>query len=112
MTTRENLHVHYSAELYDHYTAGFLRAYDDLAEARVLEEKAAFPGGGVLLDVGAGTCQLLIRLAQHAELRGWRFLAVDYFQDMVDTAREATRQHGVADRIEIVQGGCPRAALR
>lgn len=105
MSTRENLHVHYSADLYDRYTSTFVRAYDDMAVARVLQEKAARPPGpGVLLDVGAGTCQLLIRLAHHEALAGWRFVALDFFQDMVDQAREAARQQGVADRIEIVQG--------
>jgi ubiquinone/menaquinone biosynthesis C-methylase UbiE len=103
---RENLHVHYSAESYDKYTEGFVRIYDEGMIKRLLQEGGA--RGGVLLDVGTGTAQLLIKIAALPALEGLRMIGVDYYQDMVDEARKAVALERLQGRIEVLQADAHR----
>lgn len=101
---RENLHVHYSADLYDHYTASFVQAYDDAFLKQLLKERYRLPEtDAILVDIGTGTAQFLIRLAQLPEFDGIRLIGTDYFQDMVDVALAAVQKSNLGDRIEIEQ---------
>lgn len=101
---RENRHVHYSAELYDHYTASFVGSYDRALLERLLEEKRQWRGdGGVLIDVGTGTARFLVQVAERPEFDGVRLIGTDYFDDMVERARATVRECGLSERIEIRQ---------
>lgn len=101
---RENLHVHYSADLYDHYTASFVQAYDDAFLKRLQSERHRLPEtDATLVDIGTGTAQFLIRLAQLPEFDEVRLVGTDYFQDMVEVAIAAVQKSSLGDRIEIQQ---------
>jgi len=79
---RNDLHVHYSASLYDHYSRHGVEGFDLLTTARVLNEvRQRAPGA--LLDVGTGTGVLPIKLAQRVECAQWRIVGTDFFEDMI-----------------------------
>lgn len=101
---RKNLHVHYSAADYDQYTERFVEVYDDAMIKRLVKEQRSRRAGGVLLDVGTGTAQLLIKLAAVSELKDVRLIGVDYFQDMVDEAERAVALNNLQHRIEVLHG--------
>lgn len=98
---KNQAHVRYSAQEYDHLTAHFLKRFDDpLAEAIVKEVAPRLPGA-VLLDVGTGTARFLIHLAKLEALAGLRLVGTDLFPDMIDQARHAVEQEGCS-RIELL----------
>ncbi len=99
---RPNLHVHYSAELYDRYSQRFLAWYDDFMIRRLLFERRGHPLGGVLLDAGTGTARLLLKMALRPELKALRFIGTDYFPDMVGLAVRNTRERGLDGRVKIL----------
>lgn len=99
---RDNLHVHYSAEAYDRYTETSVETYDDGMIRRLrLEEKLRRRQPRVLVDVGTGTAQLLIKIARCPELAHYRLIGTDFFSDMISTAEEAVAKQKLDDRIEI-----------
>lgn len=101
---RENLHVHYSAEDYDRYARTGVEAYDDGMIRRVLQEQRIMRcAAPKLVDVGTGTAQLLIRMAEDARFKSFELIGTDYFQDMLDTAAEAVAEAGHTDRIRLQQ---------
>ncbi len=100
---RKNLHVHYSAQDYDQYTERFVEVYDDAMIKRLIDERQRRAAGGVLLDVGTGTAQLLIKIAAVSELKDVRLIGVDYFQDMVTEAERAVAENNLQQRIEVRQ---------
>jgi len=102
-TTRQNLHVHYSAEDYDWYTRQALQEYDDGMMRRLRQEqwlmRCAEPR---LLDIGTGTARLLIRMIQDPQFASYELIGTDFFEDMLDEAREAIAESGVdASRIQL-----------
>ncbi|HUZ45974.1 MAG TPA: class I SAM-dependent methyltransferase [Terriglobia bacterium] len=99
---RANLHVHYSADLYDRYRERFLDWYDDFMIRRLLFECRGRPMGGVLLDAGTGTARLLLKMALRPEFKALRFIGTDYFPDMVELAARNARASGLAGRVEIL----------
>lgn len=101
-SVRANLHVHYSADLYDRYSERFLNWYDDFMIRRILFESRSHPLEGVLMDVGTGTARLLLKLALRPELQTLRFIGTDYFPDMVGLAARNARESGLAGRVEIL----------
>jgi ubiquinone/menaquinone biosynthesis C-methylase UbiE len=101
-STRANLHVHYSADLYDRYSERFLDWYDDFMIRRLLFECRGRPKDGVLLDAGTGTARLLLKMALRPEFTALHFIGTDYFPDMVELAVRNTRETGLANRIDIL----------
>jgi len=101
-SARANLHVHYSADLYDRYSERFLNWYDDFMIRRLVFEFRGHPLGGILVDVGTGTARLLLKMARRPELEALRFIGTDYFPDMVELAARNARESGLAGRVEIL----------
>ena len=101
---RENIPVHYGPELYDNYTAESVEAYDD-AMIRRLQQEIRLMGKGprTLVDIGTGTAQLLIKIARLPEQPRLTLIGTDYFEDMIDKARETVASHGLEDAIAIEQ---------
>jgi len=61
---RDNMPVHYSAADYDRYTTDAVSTYDDGMIRRLLQEyRLMGRGKRVLLDIGTGTAQLLLKIA-------------------------------------------------
>jgi len=56
--------------------------------------------GSVILDAGCGTCSHSIRLAE----RGFTVRGVDISVEMLKVARDAVKERGLSDRIEVLQG--------
>lgn len=100
--SRIDQHVRYTAHEYDDYTAKFVKPYDDLMAKRVVEEYQRRSGPLRLLDVGTGTAQFLIQLAQLPALSGLTLIGTDLFEDMVEHARQSVESAGVAARVELV----------
>lgn len=101
---RQDLHVHYSAELYDHYTTHGVEQFDQLTIARVLGDirrRGGVPGR--LLDIGTGTGVVPLKLASRAECGNWELTGADYFEDMLAIARENQKRQNPAKEVEFVQ---------
>jgi ubiquinone/menaquinone biosynthesis C-methylase UbiE len=96
-----NRHVRATPQQYDSYTSKAIQPWDDLLISRVLEERPSRPWGGRLLDIGAGTGVLLIKLCSVAELGDLELIATDYFEDMLDVARKRIVEAGVGGRIRV-----------
>ena len=108
MQSKPNLPVQYSAKLYDQYTAQQIRNYDDLMAHSLLAAYREHGGDALTLDIGTGTGQLLIYLAQAPEFDRMRFEGLDLFDDMVAQARQNVHDHALDARIRIVQGDVHR----
>jgi ubiquinone/menaquinone biosynthesis C-methylase UbiE len=100
--SRADTHVRYSAREYDAYTAQFVKPYDELMAKRILEERRKRPGLKRLVDVGTGTAQFLVYLAQLEGLDDLELIGTDLFSDMIDAASEAVKQAGLEHRIQLV----------
>ena len=94
--TRQNLHVHYSAEDYDRYTRQALQEYDDGMMRRLRQEqwlmRCSEPR---LLDIGTGTARLLIRMVQDPRFGSFELIGTDFFEDMLDEARQAIAESDI-----------------
>jgi len=99
---RSNLHVHYSSELYDRYSASSLEAYDDLMLRRLVSECRLRPSARTLLDVGTGTARFLLRVADDPALQALHLTGTDFFDDMLVIARRNVERANRGDRIELV----------
>ncbi len=98
----ENMHVHYSAEKYDEYTANSVANYDKRMLKRLKIELRFLPAGPKqFVDVGTGTAQLLIRIARDPAFKDFSFVGTDFFEDMVFKARETVDKEGLSERIQI-----------
>ena len=98
----QNVHVHYSAEQYDEYTAESVKTYDNRIIKRLKIELRFLPAGPKqFLDIGTGTAQLLIQIARDADFQDFSLIGTDYFEDMVDKARETVSKQGLGERIHI-----------
>ncbi len=101
--TRDNLHVHYSAQDYDRYTAAFVAAYDKLLLNHLAAAVARRRGEpGILLDVGTGTAQLLAQIAFRPAFEHLVLVGTDYFPDMIALARSAVAAAGVGHRVRLL----------
>src|SRR5262249_30556524 len=105
---RKNMAVRYSAEKYDHYTAQFTAPWDEgilwRASVDLRRQTAAAP---LLLDVGTGTAQLLIKMAERPAFDRLRMIGLDFFDDMLEAAQKNVARCGLTQRIEIVPGDAP-----
>jgi len=99
---RTNLPVAYSADEYDNYTAHAVDEFDDRMLRRIrLELRFMRKGPRRLVDVGTGTAQLLVQIAASPHFANIEIVGTDYFEDMVDKARETVRNRGLQRRIRI-----------
>ncbi len=98
---RENLRVRNSAEDYDRYTASFVDFYDRGMISSLQKRYESRAGAGTLIDIGTGTAQLLVKLAGVQELSALNIIGTEFFDDMVERARETVRESGLEDRIRI-----------
>ena len=96
---RNDLHVHYSASLYDHYSRHGVEGFDLLTTARVLNEvRQRAPGA--LLDVGTGTGVLAIALAKRLHRP---VVATDIDPIAVRTAHNNARDNGVGNEVFAIE---------
>lgn len=86
---RTNMPVHYSAGKYDEYTRHSVEVHDERTIRRLRQEYRALGRSPcMLIDVGTGTAQLLIKLAAHKEMQWKKIIGTDIFDDMLAKARE------------------------
>lgn len=97
-----NKPVDYTAAHYDAFTSAHVRPYDKILLSRLQEELAAIPAPKRLLDVGAGTGQILLQLAALPYFQGLHLLALEYFMDMVAATQENFAKAGVLERASTV----------
>jgi ubiquinone/menaquinone biosynthesis C-methylase UbiE len=99
---RSNLPVAYSADEYDKYTANSVDEFDDRMLRRIrLELRFMGKGPRRLVDVGTGTAQLPVQIASSPHFSNFEIVGTDYFDDMVDKARETVGRRGLQQRIRI-----------
>jgi ubiquinone/menaquinone biosynthesis C-methylase UbiE len=99
---RQNLPVAYSADQYDHYTAHSVDEFDDRMLRRIrLELRFMSKGPRRLVDVGTGTAQLPVQIAGCPHFADVELVGTDYFEDMVEKARETVQTRGLQQRIRI-----------
>jgi ubiquinone/menaquinone biosynthesis C-methylase UbiE len=109
---RANVHVHYSAALYDKYSERFLEPYDDVFVRRLVAIYARRPGCQIIVDVGTGTARLLLRLMGLEMFREATCIAVDLFPDMVEVALRNVRDAGCQEQVAVVQGDAHALPLK
>jgi len=101
---QQNMPVHYSAADYDRYTTAAVSTYDDGIIRRLLQEyRLMGRGQRCLLDIGTGTARLLLKIAEHPELQAVELIGTDFFDDMVEQARQTIQEAGLSERIRIEQ---------
>ena len=101
---RDNMPVHYSAADYDRYTTDAVSTYDDGMIRRLLQEyRLMGRGKRVLLDIGTGTAQLLLKIATDPDFEDIELIGTDFFEDMVEQARQTVAEAELSDRIRIEQ---------
>jgi len=96
--------VKYSTELYDHYTSSFTADYDDILIKRVehvYKSNSCRPQ--LLVDVGTGTAQLLIKLGTQGQCDQLKMIGTDLFDEMVVAANNNVEKFGLTDQIRIVR---------
>ncbi len=98
---RTNRRVRTTPEQYDRYVSEALGAWDDLLISRLLEQMQRRPAGGRLIDLGAGTAALLLKLAALAAFDSVELVATDLFDDMLTVARRRVQEAGMAARVRI-----------
>ena len=109
---KTDLRVRCSAAAYDAYTADHVLPYDLLLIERLASEfgRHARPDG-LVVDVGTGTAQLLVRMAREPRFASLQFLGIDHFDDMVEQARASIHSAGLSQRIHVVQGDAHEVPL-
>jgi ubiquinone/menaquinone biosynthesis C-methylase UbiE len=96
-----NLHVRATPEQYHAFTASGITPWDDLLIDALLAELQGRPPGGRVVDIGAGTAVLLVKLAGVTRSAGLDLIATDYFEDMLVQARQRIAEAGFSDRIVV-----------
>lgn len=74
------------------------------ADTEILVEEALSRAGqqGRLLDVGTGSGAIIVSLA--TELPDWSMVGLDISAEALDVATRNARKHGVADRLQLLEG--------
>ena len=99
--SRQNLHVRATAAQYDAYTATAVEPWDDLLIRRLFSEKERRPAGGRLVDIGAGTGVVIIKLGMLEDAADLELIATDYFEDMLSVAGERVAKAELSARVRI-----------
>ncbi len=100
----QGIRVRYSAELYDKFTQDYIEPFDRIFIERIGREYRRQPADAALLDVGAGTAQVLLKLAAMPDLSRMRLIGLDYYQDMLGEAKRAVVEDDCADRVHLLAG--------
>ena len=90
---------------YDEYVNRFTKPWNDYLIKRLLEEVEvrASPLQRVL-DVGTGTARTLIELSRHTLFKKCKLIGIDFFEEMVEQARQIIIGYGLQEHIEIQHG--------
>lgn len=96
------------AEQAQAYAGADLRRFNSTLPEEFQRHFAHFTGGRVL-DLGCGTADITIRLAQACP--GMTLVGVDGSPAMLELGRNAIEEHGLQARIELRQGYLPDANL-
>lgn len=100
-----NIPAEIKANDYDIYADQYTKPWNDHLVKRVKEiMKELSLSRGQLLDIGTGTARTLIELTKEAALSNIKFVGVDYFEDMVTTAKNNVKQYELSNRVDIYQG--------
>lgn len=104
MKTQDNIKVRQSPEEYEFLLKKLGRPWDDIYLQRL--DTLLKPNGknGVMLDVGIGTGLIVREMANMPLYSGYKFVGLDYYDDMVETCTEMVKNEGLEDKIEVVQG--------
>lgn len=90
---------------YDVYTDQYTKPWNDHLVKRIKEEVEELNlSSGTLMDIGTGTARTLIELVKESVFSEMKFVGVDYFQDMVTTAKNNVKEYQLESRITIYQG--------
>jgi ubiquinone/menaquinone biosynthesis C-methylase UbiE len=93
------------ADEYDEYARGFLGPWDDLCVRRMkMLLGARRDRERLVVDIGAATGAILIRLAQESAFAGCRFLAIDPDDSMLEVGRQRAASCGVGERVAFQVG--------
>jgi len=93
------------ANEYDQYARGFLGPWDDMCVRRMkILLGAPRERERLVVDIGAATGAILIRLAQEREFEGCRFLGIDPDASMLEVGRQRAAACGVAGRVAFQVG--------
>lgn len=111
MKTLDNIKVRQAPEDYEQLIGKLGRPWDDIYLARLKTELDPKGKKGVMLDVGIGTGLIVRELAGNEDYSGYRFVGLDYYEDMVETCRQKIRDDGLQDRIEVIRGDASRLDL-
>lgn len=90
---------------YDAYVEAFTKPWNDWLIERILteaKELSRFPQN--ILDVGTGSARTLIELTKHPEVENVELIGVDFFEDMVEQAKNNVAKHHVSHKIKIIHG--------
>lgn len=98
---RISTHVAITPEQYHRMAASEDNPWDVLLIERLLAVSHDRPSGGRLLDIGTGTGVVLLKLAAVPRFADVELIGSDYFEDMVDQARQRVIEAGLADRIRV-----------
>lgn len=97
---------------YDVYADQYTKPWNDHLIQRIKEEAEALGlSHGKLLDIGTGTARTLIELSKEPQLANMKFIGVDYFKDMVATAKNNVKQYQLEVRVSIYQGDVHQLAF-
>jgi ubiquinone/menaquinone biosynthesis C-methylase UbiE len=104
MDHENNIKAIPTAEQYEVLVAKLLSLWDEMLLFRIKTELNPAGKTGTVLDVGMGTGIVLRYMANDHEFDGFHFVGIDYFEDMVATAKARVASEGLADRIDCAVG--------
>ncbi|XZF15886.1 class I SAM-dependent methyltransferase [Chitinophagaceae bacterium MMS25-I14] len=104
MKTQDNIKVRQSPDDYETLLKKLGRPWDDIYLQRL--DAVLKPEGktGIMLDVGIGTGLIVREMARMPLYSGYKFIGLDYYDDMVETCTELVKEEGLEGKIEVVQG--------
>ncbi|EWH05574.1 MULTISPECIES: class I SAM-dependent methyltransferase [Pseudoalteromonas] len=90
---------HEEASHYDERITRLVPGYALLHQATAAQLVSTLDNDACILVIGAGTGKEIIELAKLNA--GWRFIAQDISQDMLDIAEQHFSQHNISDRVTV-----------
>ena len=104
MEHQNNIRAIPTATDYEVKVEKLLKVWDNLLIFRIETELEPVGKTGHILDVGMGTGIILRYLAKNEAFEGFHFTGIDYFDDMVETARKRVEEDGLSERITCAAG--------
>ena len=100
-----NMPAGVSADQYDEYVTKYTKPWNDYLIERIHEEIESLEATSkCIVDVGTGTAHTLIEMAKSESFHDFRLIGLDFFEDMVEQAKENIASHGLETRIEVIHG--------